>query len=321
MNVDVTVCVMSLNRPAFLTEALHSVLRQTVSPKTIAVFDAGSTPEILASLKKEFTADIFWHSSERLLLQPENFARACSWVKTKYFLVLHDDDRLADSFLEHQINYLEQNPDVIAVTCNGRIINSSSEYTGDFVRPGFVETCEEHFSSNTDVAASYAQDICLPMSPMLYVRERVAGVTVNPEYGNAFDAVFICSLAGVGTIAYRAIALYDCRYHPSQVSAYYTDQVLQKLDDYFWALTRANKVGGKRLHYLLVRQQNTRIIQTLYNTLFRGGAALTLWKLSWRRFSTVHVISISTTIIISRVINMYHYILRYPKKYTRSQTE
>jgi glycosyltransferase involved in cell wall biosynthesis len=72
MNVDVTVCVMSLNRPAFLTEALHSVLRQTVSPKTIAVFDAGSTPEILASLKKEFTICI---DSANPLHQEKFFAK------------------------------------------------------------------------------------------------------------------------------------------------------------------------------------------------------------------------------------------------------
>ena len=121
--LDVTVCILSFNRAAYLREALASVLAQTKAPQDIAIFDNGSQGEVLEAVKGYLEKGVRWVGSEVTMSAIWNFKRAVADTKSKYVLVMHDDDRLCRDFLEKQIEFLEENHSVVAVACNGYLID------------------------------------------------------------------------------------------------------------------------------------------------------------------------------------------------------
>ena len=267
--LEVTVCILSLNRPKYLCEAIASVLLQTHSPKEIIVLDNGSESDVYKALKEYLKRGIRWEGADITQAAAWNFRRAALEAKTKYVLVMHDDDRLCANFLCEQIKFLENNPLVLAVSCNGYLIDEEGKRNGRLLMPKQENSKFELYECSGDVALKYANDMCIPFSPTVYKSEILHQVYFREEYDKVIDAVFFCDIADIGAIAYQASPLYECRAHAGQDSSHFSLDVMLKLENFFWTRKVKNENDRSKLHKLLVVQHTSRNLRHFLNVLKR----------------------------------------------------
>lgn len=129
--LDVTVCIMSHNRPAFLREALRSVLAQARSPRKIAVYDHGSDKAVQEGIRDLLGERVEWVGAAFNHPFIWNFGRAMSDCESEFAVMLHDDDKLCPEFLGTQIALLKADLGLAAVSCNGYVIDQSVHRTGE----------------------------------------------------------------------------------------------------------------------------------------------------------------------------------------------
>lgn len=267
--LEVTVCILSLNRSKYLCEAIASVLIQTHSPKEIIVFDNGSESDVYKSLDEYLKKGVRWEGADVTKTAAWNFRRAADYAKTKYVLIMHDDDRLCANFLDEQIKFLENNPAVSAVSCNGYLIDEKGLRNGRLLMPKQENLIFELYECSGDVALKYAGDMCIPFSPTIYRSEILRQVDFRDGYDKVIDAVFFCDMADIGSIAYQLSPLYECRVHGEQDSSHFTLDVMLKLESFFWTRKVKNENDRSKLHNLLVVQHTSRNLRHFLNVLKR----------------------------------------------------
>jgi glycosyltransferase involved in cell wall biosynthesis len=265
--LEVTVCILSFNRAKYLRDAIESVFLQTHLPKEIIVFDNGSKSDVYKALDEYLKKGVRWEGADVTKTAAWNFRRAADYAKTKYVLILHDDDRLCSNFLEEQIKFLENNPVVVAVSCNGYLIDEEGMRNGHFLMPKHEKNTFEMYECSGDVALKYANDMCIPFSPVVYRSEILRLVDFREEYDKVRDAVFLCDIADISPIAYQSSPLYECRVHGEQDSSHFSLDVMFKLENFFWTRKVKNENDRSKLHKLLVVQHTSRNLRHFLNVL------------------------------------------------------
>lgn len=267
IKLSITACVLSLNRPVYLKEALFSIINQTNAPEQIIIFDNGSKKDVFDSLKDCFSKSVSWQGADTTKSVFWNFRRAVASIESKYALIMHDDDRLCSDFISKQVEFLEKHPKVVAVSCNGYLIDENGKRSGRKLLDVSDDSNVEVYKCSVDVAIKYASDSCIPFSPLVYRTEVLKKIDLREEYGKVCDAVFICDIADIGNVAYQPLALYECRVHDGQDSSYFPTDLLLKLEKFFWTRSSENNIDIKKLHKLLISQHTSRNIVELLRTL------------------------------------------------------
>lgn len=259
--LDITVCILSYNRAAYLSEAIASVLVQTVAPKNIIVFDNGSKNDVYETVSKFKVQGVQWQGSSVTNSPIWNFKRAVANADAKYVFVMHDDDKINSDFLQKQVEFLESHQEVGAVTCNGFIIDESGKRNGKVVRAGFLDVEPEYYNCSVDIAIRYASDGCIPFSPTVYRTEFVRFVDFREEFGKFCDAVFFCDMADNGIMAFRSDVLYECRVHSGQDSIHSPLELVEKLENFLGTRKSNNQKDIIQLKKLLVKQHTLRVLR------------------------------------------------------------
>lgn len=268
--IDITACILSFNRPTYLCEAIASIQAQTKGPKDIVIFDNGSEGDVLKAVTSYLRTGVRWVGSSdvtRAANWRQNFRRSITEVQSKYVFLMHDDDRLCPNFIDKQIEFLEANPSVGAVTCNAYRIDEKGKRNGHMFRPDFIDAEAELYGCSVDVALIFARDSCFPLPPVVYRTEFVRKVEFREEFENVSDAVFFCDLADIGIIAYQPDALYECRMHPGQDSSSIPLDLIEKLERFFWTRRSENNQDIALLHKLLIKQHTSRNIRRILTAL------------------------------------------------------
>jgi len=269
--LDVTVCILSYNRPLFLQEALLSVLAQTGKPKRIAIYDNGSNKSVRESVTDFLGSGVEWVGADVNHTFIWNFTRAMQGCDTRYVMMLHDDDKLCPDFLETQIGLLESDTRLVATSCNGHFIDQAGHRTGETLVLVEGGNPVELYTFSGQVAMKYAGNSCVPLSPAIYRTEVARTIGLREEFGKVVDAVYFCDLAETGGIAYQTKPLYECRAHPGQDSSHFPYDLLNRLEAFFWSRKCADETEMSRLHMLLLRQHATRSMKQIFLALKKGN--------------------------------------------------
>jgi hypothetical protein len=301
---NISACILSYNRAEYLCEAIESILQQTVKPSEILIFDNGSDASVYDQVRPYMDQGVAWIGSKINRSAVWNFRRAVAASKSEFLFVLHDDDRLCSNFIEQQINFLSQNLDVGAVTCNGYLINERGERTGRLLRQDGVAGEVEIYRSPAAVAIRYASDSCLPFSPAVYRTGFVRTQELREEYGKVVDAVFFCDLARVGVLAFQMCPLYECRVHGAQDSRHFPAAELDRLTTYFENEAHGSVEERSKLTRVLIRQQTSRQLHKIYLSISAiPSFSQLIFELSGllsRRFSFYVAVNICMTAIRKR---------------------
>ena len=260
---DITVCILSFNRPAYLCEAVASVLAQKKAPKEIVILDNGSESDVLKAVTTYLRTGVRWVGAD--ITQPHiwNFRRAIAEIQSEYVFVMHDDDRLCPDFIDKQIKFLEANPSVVAVACNAYLIDENGNRNGRMLRPDFIDAGAELYRCSVDVALRYASDSCIPFASIVFRMEYVRKVEIREEFAKVYDAVFLCDMAEIGIVAYQSGRLYECRIHPGQDSSSFPSDLMEKLGQFFWTRESKNNQDIALLHKLLIKQHTSRNLRRI----------------------------------------------------------
>lgn len=238
--LDITVALLSNNRPIFLQEAIDSVLSQTKKPNEFIVFDSSGCPNIEELVNQYVKDGVFFKGTTVPKSGTWNFKRAVENAKGKYLLMMHDDDRLCSEFIERQVQILENNPHAIASLCNIYSINASGKRIAfPFSPPKFDENIT-WLKNSAEVALIYAKGSYLPFPTAVYRTADMRLILLREEFGKVGDVVFLCDLAEYGFIAYQSTPMYEYRRHNEQDSANIAFYLLDKLNEFLFTRSSSN---------------------------------------------------------------------------------
>lgn len=241
-NLDVSVSILSYNRPQFIREAIESITKQSKKPKEIIIYDNGSDNNVKNAIKHFLNNNITWKGSNTNHSAHWNIRRAIKNAHSKYLFIMHDDDRLCPTFLDEQIDFLEKHPSCSAIACCGYIIDSNGKRTGILT---FLTNTRsvQWFNSGSSIALYYSSGSFIPFPSILYRSEFVKKIEWRgKEFGKVADVVFLCDLIKIGPIAYQNKKLFEYRFHAGQDSKYFPEKIFRKLEDFYIDLGNASDI-------------------------------------------------------------------------------
>lgn len=216
--LDITVCILSYNRPDFLYECLNSVLKQTYQPYKIKIYDNASREDVYLKIKSLLTTSVEWIGSEINHGDRWNFNRAVSEISSKFVIVLHDDDLLCPNFLINQLEYFCKVDDLLAISANGYRIDKTSKRLENLVING--SNSEFLIFNNELDMVKHTLTSCFPMSPTIYLSEVFKKIKINETYKQYIDIILFLDISRLGKLAINLIPVYECRIHDEQGSGF-----------------------------------------------------------------------------------------------------
>jgi glycosyltransferase involved in cell wall biosynthesis len=216
MRPGITLRILSHNRKELLLQTLDSVFAQDEPFDHIELFDNGSDFPLKELLGR--------YPALRLLGLPravsvvENTRRAfMQATQTPWICVFHDDDLMHPDFCRKTRDAILNHPEVIAVSCNGRVIDESDNPQGILV-PRLVE--DQCLRGPTDLARWYC-DAFIPYPPTVYRWTSAFGADLKfaEPYGRCGDVALLSRVVGRGPILLRAEQNFSYRRHGGQTSA------------------------------------------------------------------------------------------------------
>jgi len=219
--LDITVSILSYNRPDYLYECIQSVLSQKNQPKKIIVYDNASNEDVYLKIEPLLSCNnIEWVGSEINYGDRWNFNRAVSEINTKFIMILHDDDVLCANFLNDQINFFYKIDNLLALSANGYRIDNASKRLKNFVIDNSNTKSDFLiFDSKLDIV-KYTLTSCIPMSPTIYLSEVFRKVSIDDNYKQYIDIILFLDIVRFGKIAINLRPVYECRIHENQGSGY-----------------------------------------------------------------------------------------------------
>jgi len=109
-NLNISVVIPTYNRYKFLKRAVQSVLAQTYSPKEIIVIDDGSTDTTL-QIQKDFPTLKYIYQANKGVSSARNLG--ITNAKHEWIAFLDSDDAWHKDKLKKQVNFHNQNPDIL----------------------------------------------------------------------------------------------------------------------------------------------------------------------------------------------------------------
>lgn len=112
----ITIAIPAFNGASFLAATLKSVIEQSHPVNQIIITDDASTDDtsqLVRSLQEEYSQfDIRYYRNERNIGYPCNWNRCFEYCKTRYLVILHQDDLLKRNTVGVLFEFLRSNPDL-----------------------------------------------------------------------------------------------------------------------------------------------------------------------------------------------------------------
>lgn len=207
-------CVLmpAFNAERYLSEAVDSVLRQSMSDLELIIIDDGSTDSTLAiarSVRDDRVRVITGPNRGRAHARNAGLAVA---APSSYVALLDADDLWDAEKLATQVEFLDQHPDVAAVGCFMRYISSTGRVLG---QTGQTIDAEDMRRIARGELAPFPISSCL-----LVRREAFTAVGgFDPSLREAEDLDFLARVARRGGIACIPQVLGSYRIHPASAMA------------------------------------------------------------------------------------------------------
>lgn len=260
--VDVSLFIISYNRAEYLAEAVKSALDQTHRPRDITILDNGSTPDVKVAVEPLLERGVKWIGSDRTNPSSWNIRRAFTLAQGRYFVAMHDDDHLLPNFLKEQSDFLDRNPEVVAVGCNAFRIDAKGN-GGEPLIPRSKERIG-WFRTSADVALLYSRSGAIPFPTIMYRNGSAQKKEFRyDEFGKVLDVIYLCDLAQVGPIAYQDEMLYEYRLHADQDSLGIPEQTMRTLDRGLLSYASSNPLILRKMRKNLATKQMFRAYSAL----------------------------------------------------------
>ena len=116
----VSVVMLTYQRASYLTQSMDSILTQTYPDFEFIILNDGSTDNTDAVVAKYHDKRIRYYKNPKNMGISYSRNRAADLARGKYIMIMDDDDVSLPVRMEKQVQYLDEHPDVAAVT--GQIV-------------------------------------------------------------------------------------------------------------------------------------------------------------------------------------------------------
>lgn len=219
MNSDepiVTVMIITYNHVAYIGAALDSVLNQkTDFPFTIHVIEDCSTDgtqEVLRDYEARYPNIVKLFLNTKNIgykVTQKNFIRGFKTLRAKYVAVLEGDDLWSyEGKLQHQVDFLEKNPDFVGHAHN------TIKFYDNYELPSQRFMYNEHIKQDHDVHDFIKVQSFFHTTTLLYrnvLKDRVPRQFINPLSCDIFNTI---AHAQYGKIRYHNADWARYRVHP-----------------------------------------------------------------------------------------------------------
>lgn len=204
--------VLSHNRPDFLRQMLHSIMRQHDRDFELVVSDNSSNDEVEQMMRAEFP-QVTYRRRVPMLFNIAHFNRCIDEAEGEYFCLFHDDDLMHPDFVAQMKRALDEHPRVAAVGCNAQI-----ETMGKLERRTSFRALRrlEWIESPRDLARRYfarAQSGFAPFPGYVYRRSAVGDLRLDVNGGKYTDVAWLLNLAKTGALLWLNEPLMTYRIH------------------------------------------------------------------------------------------------------------
>lgn len=131
MNPVISVVMSTYNRADILSEAIDSILNQTYNNFEFIIINDNSTDNTIDVIRSYTDSRIKLFNNRKNCGCTFNYHRAQNMAKGKYIAHIDDDDLSLPKRLEKQIEYLENNPEIV-------LLGTYIETFGENKRPSWV---------------------------------------------------------------------------------------------------------------------------------------------------------------------------------------
>jgi len=229
----VSVIMAVCNGEKFLQDAVESVLKQSVDDFEFLIIDDGSTDgsgEILENFSKK--------DSRVRLIRQKNIGLTKSLniglrhARGEFIARMDGDDLCFPNRFATQLDFLRQNPDVVACGSNVELIDSDGDRIGVYRRPQTHEEIEEHFWSG--LAGAIVHPSAMIRTDAL---KKIGGY--NERFSKCQDYDLWFRLAEIGRLANVSEVLLQWRQHANSICYQSSDvQFVLAQEIYFDAARR-----------------------------------------------------------------------------------
>jgi len=282
--VKVSIILLSHNRPHFLSEAINSVLNQTMKEWELIIIDDCSTDSEVKTVLSQAVKD----SRIRAFITNYDVNNiSLLWNKAidistgKYISLLDDDNKKEPTFCTEMSRYLDTHPKEDAVACFNRLFHS-----GDSLQNKGKEIFDAPRRVNKEkiLKRNYIDSGCL-----MFRREVLSSIGwFDERLCTQEDWDYVIRLMyeskGIG-ILQKPLAEY--RWHGE--NRIYTSNALG-CEDHYEFITKEKKYGQK-LRLLLFHQDSSKITLSQNNVL--RGIKNALSKITWLSFEAKSVSQLS----------------------------
>ena len=205
------------NRAGFLEEMITSILKQTFKNFNLIILDNGSTDNSIEVVNRFKDPRLYYLKSEENSREFLNLPFKI--VKSKYFVIVHDDDTLEPNFLAHQIPILEGDKEINMIASKINIINEKGIKLNK-IRPRNLSSTK-FWKRHEFIKTYFIKGDIVPCPTLIFRRTFIKKSKLNFEFkvGPAVDLYFLFrSNLLEGKIGIENKALYNYRLHKNQDS-------------------------------------------------------------------------------------------------------
>lgn len=213
MSIEVSVIIPSYNRVRYINQTVDSVLNQTLKSLELIVIDDGSIDGTFEKLE-EYGDQIILLTHKNRVNKGQSAAINLGLRKAtgKYVAILDSDDFWELDKLQIQVDFLENNPDIGLVYCNGYGVDSDGRRYYNF----YEKDPQEKNDPDRVLLDCY---ILLPQNSL--VRKTVYDQVgfYNEDYRSAQDHDMLIRIAEATKFDYLPAYVFNYRRHASSISA------------------------------------------------------------------------------------------------------
>lgn len=211
---DLTVYIMTHNRPDMLLEVLQALEEQAFKRYNLIVSDNSDNQETRKKLENAGYLDKIEYVFRNNMVGHTN--KILTEVETDYFMILHDDDIPMPEMIEKLYKKVKDS-DYVAVACNAYVFWE----TTDKVFGKFIDIDEDMRVDSFEMAFScYFEGIgAAPYPSYIYNKRKIPELHIKVEAGKYSDATWLSGLTRYGELYWIAEPLLFYRKHGNQESA------------------------------------------------------------------------------------------------------
>lgn len=196
----VQVFILTRNRAEYLDLTLNSVLKQTYSNIEIIISDNSTENDTYNMLKKRINNRLKYVKRDPDYVNPfDHFNKILSEVTSEYFIMFHDDDLMEANMVLKLVQFLNSNPNCVAVCTNAYDIDEN----GNMLKR-FSKVWEDRIvKDGKELFDIYSQNLSLPFPSFMYRRALLKDISFDNSKGGKYsDSCFILDLLNIGQIAF-----------------------------------------------------------------------------------------------------------------------